>query len=228
MSLLLQHISRHKRGVSAHQLSCLRSMVSAPAAAEPVGEATNKKFYDVPEAHIDSDLSQVACNIGLNRRRDLTIGAAGQIGVVIGGQKVKLSELFRDHLTVLFGVPDRGSVCSTTHVPGYLKEMDALRKQGVSQIICVSRGDASTVDTWGATVDPSGTIRFAADEQGALTRILGMEVEDAEQKSLRYAIALEDGIILKVLVDAKAGDVAVSSGKSMVEFLQSRPQAVRT
>lgn len=189
----------------------------------------DKKFYEVPEGHMDSDLSQIACNIGLNRRRDLKIGAAGNVKVVIDGKPITLEALLRDKLTAIFGVPDRGAVCSKTHVPGYLKELDALRKQGISQIVCVSRGDPAEVDAWGKEIAGKNAkeIIFAADPNGGLTRLLGMDVEGSSDgpQSLRYSIALEDGIILKVMVEENLGDVKVTSGSNMVGFLKSRPGA---
>ncbi|KAI8114154.1 hypothetical protein M9434_002280 [Picochlorum sp. BPE23] len=189
--------------------------------------AGSKKFYDVPEGHIDSDLSQIACNIGLNRRRDLKLGAAGNIRLVVGGTSVPLSELFKDQLTVLFGVPDRGDVCTKTHVPGYLKELEGMRRQGVTQIICVSRGDAAEVDTWAKENGIGSDITVAADPNGGFTRILGMEVDSngSGPASLRYSVALEDGVILKVLVEESLGKVDISGGSKMLEFLKSRPQA---
>jgi peroxiredoxin len=189
------------------------------------------KFYDVPEGHIDSDLSQTACNIGLNRRRDLTIGACGKIKLTIDGSEVTLADLFKGKLTVLFGVPDRGSVCTSKHVPGYLKELDALRRQGVDQIICVSRGDGATVAAWGQqAAKGSKDILFAADPNGGLTRMMGMDLEDASgagPQSLRYSVALEEGVTLKVMVEKSLGEVSESSGASMVKFLESRPGAVK-
>lgn len=194
-------------------------------------QQVDKKFYDVPEGHIDSDLSQIACNIGLNRRRDLKLGAAGKVKLMIDGSPVTLDTLLKDKLTVIFGVPDRGSVCSKKHVPGYLKELDALRNQGVKQIICVSRGDPSAVGAWTKEMKEKNIneIVFAADSNGGLTRLLGMDVDHGSAgegpQSLRYSLALEDGIILKVMVEKNFGDVSETSGSKMVEFLRSRPGA---
>lgn len=235
---LLQRIARQGH------CRVLQRAFSAEAAAG------SKKFYDVPEGHIDSDLSQIACNIGLNRRRDLKLGAAGNIKLVVGGTSIPLSELFKvwssvlvgesrifidlifllmvqDQLTVLFGVPDRGDVCTKTHVPGYLKELEGMRRQGVTQIICVSRGDAAEVDMWAKENGIGGDITVAADPNGGFTRILGMEVDSngSGPASLRYSVALEDGVILKVLVEESLGKVDISGGSKMLEFLKSRPQA---
>jgi len=113
-----------------------------------------------------------------------------------------LFNVLKDKLTVLFGVPNRGKVCSETHLPGYLAELDSLRKQGVDQILCISVGDGKTVAEWGSKVCPSKDIIVAADVNGGLTRLLGMDLDPAsptDPASLRYAMALEDGIILKVV-----------------------------
>lgn len=47
---------------------------AAAAAAAPEYELAPRP-YDVPEGHAKSDLSPHVCNIGLNRRRDLTLRA---------------------------------------------------------------------------------------------------------------------------------------------------------
>lgn len=61
------------------------------AQAAPV----SNKFYNVPEGHADSDLSPEVCHIGLNRRRELTLGAAGNIKLTIDGEQHKLADLFK-------------------------------------------------------------------------------------------------------------------------------------
>jgi hypothetical protein len=45
----------------------------APAYAAAYSAAPERSTYNVPEGHWGSDLTDVACNIGLNRRRDLTL-----------------------------------------------------------------------------------------------------------------------------------------------------------
>ncbi len=47
----------------------------------------------------------------------------------------------------------------------------------------------------------------------------------AGPQSLRYSVALEDGVTLKVMVEKSLADVSESSGANMVKFLKSRPGA---
>jgi hypothetical protein len=78
------------------QLSSLRQAQSGSIRALfSAMPATSSKFYDVPEGHANADLSQATCNIGLNRRRDLTLGAAGGIKLTINGKPQKLADLFK-------------------------------------------------------------------------------------------------------------------------------------
>jgi hypothetical protein len=63
------------------------------AAASPAS-ATAKSTANVPLGHHDSDLSSVACHIGLGRRRDLTMRE--DLGLwKNGGTRIKLADVFR-------------------------------------------------------------------------------------------------------------------------------------
>ena len=66
---------------------------ASSAAAAPEYELAPRP-YDVPEGHAKSDLSPHVCNIGLNRRRDLTLRA----DVVLYGKQAtgtSLASLFK-------------------------------------------------------------------------------------------------------------------------------------
>lgn len=107
--------------------------------------------------------------------------------------------------TVIFGVPDCGKVCSEQHLPSYLKEYDNLRKVGVSKIFCIVVGDAEAAQAWAKKqkID-SSKVTVAADTQGGLTRLLGMEVGEINApgaRSHRYAGVIQDGVLLKIVSD---------------------------
>ena len=78
-----------------------KSHMAFMSTAQPAA-ASSSKFYDVPEGHSDSDLSQIACNIGLNRRRELTLGAAGQTTVYVGGTPHRLADLLKVNILPCF------------------------------------------------------------------------------------------------------------------------------
>ena len=65
--------SSSSTGLASTSTSSSHSFASSAAAA-PEYELAPRP-YDVPEGHAKSDLSPHVCNIGLNRRRDLTLRA---------------------------------------------------------------------------------------------------------------------------------------------------------
>ena len=125
---------------------------------------------------------------------------------------------------MIFGVPDCGKVCSEKHVPGFLKNWDALRKEGITQILCVAVAEPAEAAEWGRKVGIDGTkISIAADPIQAATRILGMELADpkaAGPKSLRYAAVLENGVILKMVSLMCFQKLKKHMGKCILEILE--------
>jgi hypothetical protein len=86
---LMRAVSRARLGGLQEQCSgSLRALFSAQAA--PADKGT---FYDVPEGHQSSDLSDVACNIGLSRRKDLTLRQ--DIRLTVDGQPAPLAALLK-------------------------------------------------------------------------------------------------------------------------------------
>lgn len=65
--------------------------LAAFSSAQP--QAAGNPFYAVPEGHQHSDLSDAACNIGLSRRKDLTLRQ--DVRLTVKGQKTSLSDLLK-------------------------------------------------------------------------------------------------------------------------------------
>ena len=76
----------------SHQLSLLgRSLTCSPAAL--VNARVQSDNHDVPEGHKHSDLRSVACHIGLNRRRDLSLRE--DLCLFQPGGKATVREIFK-------------------------------------------------------------------------------------------------------------------------------------
>ena len=59
-----------------------------------------------------------------------------------GLQKIKSKDLFKDQKVILIGVPGAFTkVCSTQHLPGYVKNFEAAKQKGVTKIVCISVND---------------------------------------------------------------------------------------
>ena len=88
--------SSSSSGLVASTSSSSHSFASSAAAAAAAAAEYElaPRPYDVPEGHAKSDLSPHVCNIGLNRRRDLTLRA----DVVLYGKQASgtsLASLFK-------------------------------------------------------------------------------------------------------------------------------------
>ena len=95
-----------------------------------------------------------------------------------GPKPVSSAELFAGKRVILFGVPGAFTpTCSKKHLPGYVKEADALKAKGVDLIACMSVNDAFVMDAWGAASGAAGKVLMLADGNGDVTRKIGLEAD---------------------------------------------------
>lgn len=127
-----------------------------------------------------------------------------------GPQQVKLSERLKGRKVVLFALPGAFTgPCSTIHLPSFIRTADQFRDKGVDEIICVAVNDPFTLKAW---ADQSGAteagITMLGDANAELTKALGMEFTAPPiglyDRSNRYALLIEDGVIQVANVDEPA------------------------
>lgn len=125
-------------------------------------------------------------------------------------QDVTSDELFAGKKVVLFGLPGAFTpTCSSTHAPGYEKKYDEFKAHGVDDVICLSVNDAFTMYQWGQKLGIS-KVRMLPDGNGEFTQKLGMLVKKENlgfgNRSWRYSILVEDGVITKAFVEPGFSD----------------------
>ena len=135
-----------------------------------------------------------------------------------GPKPVSSAELFGGKKVVLFGVPGAFTpTCSKKHLPGYVKEADALKAKGVDLIACMSVNDAFVMDAWGAASGAAGKVLMLADGNGDVTRQIGLESDFSKhgmgQRSRRFSMILQDGVVKELNVEAP-GEFKVSSAEA--------------
>ena len=133
-------------------------------------------------------------------------------------QDVSTGELFANKKTVLFAVPGAFTpTCSKKHLPGYVKEADALKAKGVDLIACMSVNDAFVMDAWGAASGAAGKVLMLADGNGDVTRRIGLESDFSKhgmgQRARRFSMILQDGVVKELNVEAP-GEFKVSSAEA--------------
>ncbi|EKX41244.1 hypothetical protein GUITHDRAFT_158232 [Guillardia theta CCMP2712] len=135
---------------------------------------------------------------------------------------VKSEDLFKGKRVVVFALPGAFTpTCSSTHLPGYEKHYDEIKKCGVDEVYCLSVNDAFVMRQWGlAQVGNFKKVKLLPDGACLFTRGMGMScVWDSErgfgERSWRYSVVINDMKVEKIFVEA--GQVNQNSGPDPFE-----------
>lgn len=116
-----------------------------------------------------------------------------------------------------------GSVCANAHVPSYVEAAAALGDAGVDRVFCVaSAAEPVQALAWGASVlekaSASGKIETLADRDLSFARMLGVDAPAGSPvPAHRYAALVEDGILLKLKVEADPAKCDDTRGDVMLQ-----------
>ncbi|RVX75187.1 hypothetical protein B0A52_00539 [Exophiala mesophila] len=131
------------------------------------------------------------------------------------GNRVNLSKELASGKGLVIGVPAAFSpTCTGNHVPGYIAS-DKLKTAG--KVFVVSVNDAWVTNAWGKTLDEnkSSGIRFIADPAGEFTKTWDVAFDTTaitgNYRSKRYAIATEDGKVVKVAIEPDNTSLTISA-----------------
>jgi glutaredoxin/glutathione-dependent peroxiredoxin len=110
--------------------------------------------------------------------------------------------------------------CSAQHVPGYVKQADALKEAGVDEIWCVSVNDAFVMGAWGRDQKTGGKVRMMADGSAAFANATGLTLDLNARgmgvRSQRYSMLVQDGVVKTLNVEAP-GKFEVSGAETLLE-----------
>lgn len=145
-------------------------------------------------------------------------------------QDVSSKDLFAGKKVVLFALPGAFTpTCSSAHLPGYEASYKEFKKLGVDEVYCLSVNDAFVMNQWGKH-QKAKKVKLIPDGSGEFTRAMGMLVKKNNlgfgERSWRYSMYVEDGVIKKMFVERGFGDNSpndpfdVSDAKTMLTYLQ--------
>jgi cytochrome c peroxidase len=135
---------------------------------------------------------------------------------------VTTDELFDGRTVALFAVPGAYTgVCSTQHVPSFIRVADDLRAKGVDEIVCVAVNDPHVMRAWGEATGALGAgIRMLADPASEFTRAMGLTFDNPGAgmygRSKRYALLAEDGSVNVLNLEASPGQCETSAGEALL------------
>ena len=138
-----------------------------------------------------------------------------------GPAEMSTSDLFSGKKVVLFALPGAFTpTCSAKHVPGFVKNADAIKAKGVDTIACLSVNDAFVMGAWGKDQGVGDKVAMLADGSAELTKALGLELDLTARgmgvRSHRYAMVVEDGEVKSLDLEENPGGLDVSSAESVL------------
>jgi peroxiredoxin len=142
-----------------------------------------------------------------------------------GPELVELSNVLKGRKVVRFALPGAYTgPCSTIHVPSFIRTAEAFRARGVDEIVCIAVNDPFVLKAWGeATGATAAGITLLGDPDAVLTKGLGMDFTAPPiglyNRSNRYALLIEDGVIRVANVDEPA-TCKISVGEELLAAME--------
>lgn len=132
---------------------------------------------------------------------------------------------FKDYASykklVVFAVPGAFTpTCTNSHLPHFVSQVDAFKKKGVDEVICLAVNDTFVLKVWAAHHKAENKVTFMADGNADVTRALGM-VLDATPfgmgiRSQRYSMYIDNGIVRILNVESSSGACIISDASVLL------------
>lgn len=142
-----------------------------------------------------------------------------------GPEAVSLGERLKGRKVVIFGLPGAYTgVCTTAHVPSFIRTKDKLAAKGVDEIICVSVNDPFVMKAWGeSTGATEAGITMLGDAEATFTKAIGLDFTAPPagliNRSKRYALLAEDGVVKVLQVEDRPGQCTISGGEALLDAI---------
>ncbi|PTV95093.1 cytochrome c peroxidase [Rhodobacter aestuarii] len=142
-----------------------------------------------------------------------------------GPEAVHLGDKMAGRKIVIFAVPGAFTgVCTTAHVPSFIRTKAAFDAKGVDEILCISVNDPFVMDAWGeSTGATEAGITMLADAESAFTSAIEMDFTAPPagliKRSARYAMLVEDGVVKVLHREESPGTCEISAGESLLAEL---------
>lgn len=139
-----------------------------------------------------------------------------------GPEAVSLGDKLAGRKVVIFAVPGAYTgVCTTAHVPSFIRTKPKFDAKGVDEIICLAVNDPFVMKAWGeATGATAAGITMLADAESAFTTAIGMDFSAPPagliNRSTRYAMLVEDGVVKVLHREESPGTCEASGGESLL------------
>ena len=137
-------------------------------------------------------------------------------------KKINTNLLFENQKIILFGLPGAfTAVCSSKHLPGFIKNYEEAKKKGVTKIICISVNDPFVMKAWGEANNVGDKILMVGDPFCKFIKDIGAEVDKSERglgiRSSRFTMLVENGIVNEVKEEKDTSSCEISAAENFLK-----------
>ncbi len=142
-----------------------------------------------------------------------------------GPERVQLSSLTEGRKVVIFALPGAYTgVCTTAHVPSFMRVADDLRGKGIEDIICISVNDPFVMKNWSdSTGAADAGIAMLGDASAEFTKAIGMDFSAPPvgliDRSKRYSMVVDNGKVTHLNAEGSPGECEISAGETLRDQL---------
>lgn len=142
-----------------------------------------------------------------------------------GPESISMAEKLKGRKVVIFGLPGAFTgTCTSAHMPSFVRTKDDFDAKGVDEVICVAVNDPFVVAAWGdSTGGTAAGITLLADSASEFTKAVGMnftaEPVGFYDRSKRYALYAEDGVVRVLNLDENPGVCDTTAGEAMLDAI---------
>lgn len=123
-----------------------------------------------------------------------------------GPKPQTVADVFGGRKVALFAVPGAYTpTCHKTHLPGFVKHFDELRKKGVDVVACTAVNDVFVLSQWAKDTGADGKILMLADGTAEFAKKIGLNFDLSARglgvRSRRYSMIVDNGVVTSLNIE---------------------------
>ena len=140
-------------------------------------------------------------------------------------EEIQMSARFIGKTVAIFAMPGAfSSTCALSHMPNIISHMEALKEKGIEEVIVLTVNDIFVSREW---AKQSGAfeagIAIIADPSAAFSKAVKMTFDAPVigfyNRSIRYALVAEDGVVTKFLLEESRSGITTSGADHLLDKL---------
>ncbi|HVV80652.1 MAG TPA: peroxiredoxin [Pseudolabrys sp.] len=141
-----------------------------------------------------------------------------------GPKPKSTADVFKGKKVAFFAVPGAFTpTCTNMHMPSFVKNIDAIKAKGVSDVIVTSTNDVFVLKEWLKATGAEGKVDALSDGNAQFAKAIGMDFDGSGRglgtRTKRYSMLVEDGVVKQFNLEEQPGQCTVSGGETLLKQL---------